>query len=139
MKTITTLLKALSDETRLRILHLLIQSGELCVCDIEDVIGGPQTKISRHLAYLRRSGLVSTRKKGLWMLYSIPKTLSTEQRSVLSCVAGLLDANSIARKDRGRFLRNMQEGCCATFTDVIPGQVPVVVRINQMKGSNNGG
>lgn len=129
METITTLLRALSDETRLRILHLLIQSGELCVCDIEDVIGGPQTKISRHLAYLRRSGLVVTRKKGLWMLYSIPGNLSAEQKSVLSCVAGLLEANGTARKDRQRFIRNMKDGCCATFTEAIPGSVPAVVEI----------
>jgi len=53
--------RAFSDPTRLRILSLLQGKDELCVCDIISVVGGPQTKISRHLAYLRRAGLVAAR------------------------------------------------------------------------------
>lgn len=59
---------ALADETRLRILSLLT-AGELCVCDIMGVLREPQSKVSRHLAYLRRAGLVEARRKGLWMYY----------------------------------------------------------------------
>lgn len=63
---------ALADETRLRILNLLSER-ELCVCDLIKVLNEPQSKISRHLAYLRRSGLVEGRKEGLWMHYRLSK------------------------------------------------------------------
>ncbi|HUP61807.1 MAG TPA: metalloregulator ArsR/SmtB family transcription factor [Thermoanaerobaculia bacterium] len=61
---------AFSDPTRLRILHLL-RAGELCVGDLVTILDMPQPAISRHLAYLRRSALVETRKSGLWMCYSL--------------------------------------------------------------------
>ena len=61
-----TLFKALADATRLRILGLLL-TGEICVCDIHESLKIPQSKASRHLAYLRRSGLVQTRRDGLWI------------------------------------------------------------------------
>ena len=63
---------ALADETRLRILNLL-NEGELCVCDLIRILKEPQSKVSRHLAYLRRSGLVEGRKEGLWMHYRLSK------------------------------------------------------------------
>jgi ArsR family transcriptional regulator len=63
---------ALADATRFRILNLLAE-GELCVCDIMRVLKAPQSKVSRHLSYLRRAGLVDTRKEGLWMHYSLAK------------------------------------------------------------------
>src|ERR1700730_13510677 len=62
------LFKALGDTTRLRILGLLL-AGEVCVCDIHESLKIPQSKTSRHLAYLRRSGLVDTRREGLWIHY----------------------------------------------------------------------
>ena len=63
--------KALADETRLRILGLLLSEGELCVCDIIASIRLPQSTISRHLAHLRKAGLVNDRRCGLWIYYSI--------------------------------------------------------------------
>ncbi|HBA89552.1 MAG TPA: ArsR family transcriptional regulator [Geobacter sp.] len=63
--------RALADETRLRILALLLSQGELCVCDIIAALKLPQSTVSRHLAYLRKSGLVSDRRCGLWMYYSL--------------------------------------------------------------------
>src|SRR3954454_23502845 len=60
------LFKALGDTTRLRILGLLL-TGEVCVCDIHQSLKIPQSKTSRHLAYLRKSGLVETRRSGLWI------------------------------------------------------------------------
>ena len=65
-----TLFKALADATRLRILGLLL-TGEVCVCDIHESLKIPQSKASRHLAYLRRSGLVETRRDGLWIHYRL--------------------------------------------------------------------
>lgn len=70
MKQLAKNFKALSDETRLRILALLTQ-GELCVCDLMAVLQLPQSTISRHLAYLRNSGLVADRRQGVWMYYRL--------------------------------------------------------------------
>src|ERR1700728_4233307 len=67
---VDVMFRAFSDRTRLRILHMLL-GGELCVCDIVDVLGVPQPKASRHLAYLRRAGLVEARKEGLWSYYKL--------------------------------------------------------------------
>jgi ArsR family transcriptional regulator, arsenate/arsenite/antimonite-responsive transcriptional repressor len=69
-------LLACADTTRLRILHLLLRDRELCVYDLVDVTGASQPKISRHLAYLRRAGLVSNRKDGLWVYYRIASDTS---------------------------------------------------------------
>ena len=64
------LFKALADETRLRILNLLIR-GDLCVCDIMNILRIGQSKASRHLAYLKNAGLATDRREGLWMHYSL--------------------------------------------------------------------
>ena len=64
------LFKALGDRTRLRILALLA-AGEVCVCNIHESLGLPQPTVSRHLAYLRRAGLVDTRRDGVWMHYRL--------------------------------------------------------------------
>lgn len=78
--------RALSDRTRLRILHLL-RAGELCVCDLVAVIGAPQPKISRHLAYLRNAGLVLARKQGLWSYYGLAAPRDRLHRKLLECLA----------------------------------------------------
>ncbi len=80
------LFRAFSDRTRLRILNLL-RSGELCVCDLVRVIGVPQPKISRHLAYLRRAGLVTARKEGLWMHYELASSRNAFHQKLLECLA----------------------------------------------------
>lgn len=70
MKKTAQLFKALSDETRLRILALLAQ-GELCVCDLMATLELPQSTVSRHLAYLRNNDLVEDRRRGVWMYYRL--------------------------------------------------------------------
>ncbi|MDS1030386.1 metalloregulator ArsR/SmtB family transcription factor [Bacillota bacterium LX-D] len=70
MQLLLNILKALSDETRLRIINLLYEK-ELCVCDIMETLQITQTKASRHLSYLKNSGLVSDRKHAQWVYYSI--------------------------------------------------------------------
>ena len=67
----TQLFKSLADQTRLRCLSLLVRQGELCVCELTYALGLPQPKISHHLGNLRKSGLVSDRKVGLWSYYQI--------------------------------------------------------------------
>src|SRR5919112_1543312 len=70
LAAVETLFKALPDATRLRLLGLLL-AGEVCVCDIHESLRIAQPKASRHLAYLRRAGLVETRRDGLWIHYRL--------------------------------------------------------------------
>src|SRR5262252_8942198 len=74
--------KALADKTRLRILALL-GNNEVCVCHIHDSLGLPQPTVSRHLAYLRRTGLVDTRRDGVWMHYQVARSLDPRIQAVL--------------------------------------------------------
>jgi ArsR family transcriptional regulator len=71
----TQLFQSLSDETRLRCLSLLVRQGELCVCELTYALSLPQPKISHHLGNLRKSGLVSDRKVGLWIYYQVHPNL----------------------------------------------------------------
>jgi len=77
MKILLSILKALSDETRLRIINILYE-GELCVCDIMETLKISQTKASRHLSYLKNAGLVTDRKQAQWVYYSIIKNESNK-------------------------------------------------------------
>ena len=77
-----TLFRALADQTRLRILALLA-SGEVCVCQIHGALGVPQPTASRHLAYLRKTGLVATRRDGLWIHYRLAMPADAAMASVL--------------------------------------------------------
>ena len=76
--------KALADKTRLRILALL-GNNEVCVCHIHDSLGLPQPTVSRHLAYLRTSGLVAARRDGVWMHYQVSRALSPVVRERRRC------------------------------------------------------
>jgi ArsR family transcriptional regulator len=84
-----TLFKALADTTRLRILALLLD-GEVCVCDIHGALKILQPRASRHLAYLRRSGLVEARRQGLWVHYRLAEPSDELARTVLSSVRHIL-------------------------------------------------
>ncbi len=131
MKSFAAVFKALSDDSRLRIINLLFYSGELCVCDIEEVMGFTQTKVSRHLAYLRKAGLVDDRKKGLWMLYSIAKPRNEEQKKVLDFLADLLRSDTVARRDAERLASRIRKGCCTTYSVVNPGSIPAIMELNK--------
>jgi len=79
------LFKAFADETRLRILNLVAQR-ERCVCEFQEILKVPQPTISRHLAYLRRSGLLVARREGKWIHYSLAEPQSSVHASLLRCV-----------------------------------------------------
>jgi len=115
MKETARLFKALSDATRLRILHLLFKSGELCVCDIESTMRATQTKVSRHLAYLKRAGLVEDKRHGLWVLYSVAKPKDKKLKQLLDHVQGILELEDLARRDERQLSRNIAMGCCAIY------------------------
>lgn len=104
------LFRAFADETRLRILHLLSR-GEICVCDIMGVLQAPQPKVSRHLAYLKRAGLVADRKEGLWRHYSLAPAKTAVQRKLLACVDGCLEEIPILRRDAEKLAALRKRKC----------------------------
>jgi ArsR family transcriptional regulator, arsenate/arsenite/antimonite-responsive transcriptional repressor len=104
-----TVFKALADSTRLRILGLLL-TGEVCVCHIHDALKISQPKASRHLAYLRRAGLVETRRAGTWMHYRIASPPDAVLGTVHRTVTHALRHQPIVQKDLTR-LENLT-GCC---------------------------
>jgi ArsR family transcriptional regulator len=96
--------KALADKTRLRILALL-GNNEVCVCHIHDTLGLPQPTASRHLAYLRKSGLVDARRDGVWMHYRISASLDPMVKKVIgAAIAALLEIPA-TDQDRKEFDR----------------------------------
>ena len=70
-QSLASLFKTLSEPVRLRIIHLLLKQGELCVCDLVATLGLSQSVVSRHLAYLRNNNLVTPRREGVWIHYRI--------------------------------------------------------------------
>jgi ArsR family transcriptional regulator len=95
------LLKALADPTRLRIVGLL-QGGEVCVCHIHDSLKIPQPKTSRHLAYLRRAGVVQAEKRGLWVHYRLAPQASEVAQTLLDTARHCVTHVTTARRDAKR-------------------------------------
>ena len=105
------LFKSLSEPVRLRILYLLLEHDELCVCDIVTSLELSQSVVSRHLAYLRNSGLVNTRREGVWIYYQLVENCDFISRLFESF--RLAGTNSIALKyDLERLTAEGGEGCC---------------------------
>ncbi|HUN82077.1 MAG TPA: metalloregulator ArsR/SmtB family transcription factor [Phycisphaerae bacterium] len=93
--------QCLCDETRLRILNLLAQ-GPLCVCHFQEILEEPQVKISKHLAYLRKHGMVEAKREANWMIYSLPAHPPPELKANVACL------QDCAREDP-RFRRDSQK------------------------------
>jgi ArsR family transcriptional regulator len=111
-KSVSDKFAAFSDPTRLRILHLL-RGGEMCVGDLVTILDMPQPTVSRHLAYLRRSALVATRKGGLWMYYSIMPAKSEFHRKLLDCLtACFTDVPELKSDGRRAAKLKKSGGCC---------------------------
>ena len=109
VERVETLFKALADATRLRILGLLL-TGEVCVCHIHESLSVSQPKASRHLAYLRRAGLVDTRRDGLWIHYRLagqPDPVLGAIRDAVFHALGHIDG---VKKDAQRLQK--KNGCC---------------------------
>jgi ArsR family transcriptional regulator len=98
LATLERTFQALGDQTRLRILALL-STGEVCVCDIHESLDLPQPKVSRHLAYLRRAGLVDARKDGLWVHYRLAPLPDPVSRTVRDAVTHALWHVEAVRRD----------------------------------------
>jgi ArsR family transcriptional regulator len=115
MKKTAQLFKALSDETRLRILGLLL-SGELCVCDIMAILELPQSTVSRHLAYLRNNGLVEDRRQGIWMHYRLAGDGSSLQKNLIDLLERYLARLGEVKADQKRLKQHLSSkqaaACC---------------------------
>ena len=100
--------QALGDRTRLRLLNLM-GDQELCVCYFVEILGSPQPKISRHLAYLRRAGIVSARRDGKWMHYRIVTPPHKGAARILRQLLETLAEEPSLQADRSR----LAKACCA--------------------------
>src|SRR5215510_14671051 len=92
-------LKACADETRLRLINLLAAEGEVCVCHLVDTLNTNQPKVSRHLAYLKRAGLVTDRKDGLWVHYRLVEPLANHARQLVECINSCFAESPEMRRD----------------------------------------
>ena len=100
--------RALSDRTRLRLLHLM-GKDEVCVCFFVEILKTNQPKISRHLAYLRRAGIVGARRQGPWMHYRIVEPPDADAARVLRDTLAWLANDREMQRDRERLVKV----CCA--------------------------
>ena len=115
MKTTAQIFKALSDETRLRIITLLLGGEELCVCDIMAALDLPQSTVSRHLSYLRNTGLVDDRRQGIWMYYRINKEGITLAADLFNLLVAMLFESDQAVGDLYRleeYLATKEKSVC---------------------------
>ena len=111
---LSQLFAALADRTRLRLLHLL-NAGEVCVCYFVEVLGESQPKISRHLAYLRRVGLVHARRDGKWIHYSLARPEDPPTAAVIEATLAAIAAERQMQRDR----LALEKACCAS-TNKLP-------------------
>ena len=109
VESASQLFRVMADPIRLRILHLL-RAGELCVGDLVTVLNVPQPTASRHLAYLKRAGLISARKNSYWTFYSLAAARTPLRRKLLEC----LDADQAGQARDAKRLAAIQRngGCC---------------------------
>lgn len=111
-------LKALADPTRLRIVGLL-QGGEVCVCHLQDALRISQPKASRHLAYLRRAGVVEGEKRGLWVYYRLAPQQDAVAQAALDALRHCAGHLPAVRSDAGRLKKAI--GCCPEPAAAAPG------------------
>jgi ArsR family transcriptional regulator len=110
LKELTSIFKALSDETRLRILKLL-EGGELCVCDVVAALDMIQPQVSFHLRVLKKAALLKGRKQGKWMHYKIDDSDLFKRLIILSVLEKIHDDTLEADKERLEvFLKNKTDG-----------------------------
>ena len=109
MENISTIFQSLDDETRLRILALLLDADELCVCYLVDVLRLPQSTVSRHLALLKSAGWLKDRRDGVWIHYSINRSLLLIQQFLLPVLRNFLPTTETAVEDQERLKSLMAE------------------------------
>ncbi len=108
-------LQALGDITRLRLLNLLEQAREICVCELVDALQIPQYKVSRHLQVLTNAGWLEDRRRGKWVYYRISTDLKPFQHDLLRALGRLREERDDFRQDEaraGRRLMLRRDGLC---------------------------
>ncbi|MEP7219804.1 MAG: metalloregulator ArsR/SmtB family transcription factor [Bacteroidota bacterium] len=120
------LFSALADRTRLRLLNLM-NGGEVCVCFFVEILQTNQPKISRHLAYLRRAGIVAARREGKWMHYRIVEPSDAAATAILREVLRSMAQDQEMQRDRER-LRSV---CCSPNLPVQLEGAPSPISIQQ--------
>ena len=121
------LFAALADATRLRLLNLM-DGREVCVCYFVEILRQGQPKISRHLAYLRKAGIVSSRREGKWMHYRILPQADEAAASILTAVLASLRGDKQMQADRSK----LERACCAPQKLVMPEGAPRPVTVAQV-------
>jgi ArsR family transcriptional regulator len=104
-----TVFAALADRTRLRLLNLM-SGGEVCVCFFVEILGEPQPKVSRHLAYLRQAGLVEPRRDGKWIHYRLADRLPRSAQPIIESALRSFGEDVEMRRDRAA----LRKACCAS-------------------------
>jgi ArsR family transcriptional regulator len=118
--------QALGDNTRLRLLNLMGEQ-EICVCYFVEILGGPQPKISRHLAYLRSAGIIAARRDGRWMHYRIVMPPHAGASEILRQTLGWLKEDKAMRADRAR----LTKVCCSPAKYVLLEGAPLPATIQE--------
>jgi ArsR family transcriptional regulator len=118
------LFAALADRTRLRLLNLM-NGREVCVCYFVELLKQGQPKISRHLAYLRNAGIVSARREGKWMHYSIQPPTDARAAAVLDATLDSLKADREMQSD----LAKLENACCQKPALVSLQGAPLPIRL----------
>jgi ArsR family transcriptional regulator len=121
---LTPLFAALADRTRLRLLNLM-NGREVCVCYFVEILRQSQPKISRHLAYLRRAGIVSARREGKWMHYSIERPSDAGGLAILEATLDSFRTDREMQSDLAR----LSKACCQPRTFVTLQGAPVPTRV----------
>lgn len=119
LPSLATLFAALSDATRLRLLNLMAD-GEVCVCFFVEVLDAPQPTISRHLAYLRKAGLVADRREGKWIHYRITRPEQQAAAEAFDAILATMQSDPSMQKDR----RALQAACCSPRVPAILRRAP---------------
>jgi len=112
MKEITKILKALSDENRLRIVCLLFYKNELCVCEIQEIIGLSQPTVSFDLKKLKEAEILEYRKSGLWVYYSINENLETNLLNIINLLINKLKDDKKIKEDLKKAEKVSRLGIC---------------------------
>ena len=125
---LTPLFAALADRTRLRLLNLM-SGREVCVCYFVEVLRQSQPKISRHLAYLRRAGIVSARREGKWMHYRIERPSHPGALAILEAALNSFEADREMQAD----LQRLTKACCQprTFVTLEGAPPPTILAAGQ--------
>lgn len=112
--SLTEIYQCLCDGTRLRILNLLAD-GPLCVCHFQEILGEAQVKVSKHLAYLKKHGMVEVQRQANWMIYSLASRPSHALKANLACLQECANEDALFISDRQRLLKRRME-----FSEISP-------------------